>query len=122
MPLYIFNRWDADEEESLMWAASIQLCSQRVLCLAAGGFGQCKGCHQGARLQTGSQGGEKPKLWVWELGWNYSGIRDLLGELSKLHGLAFRDTKGQQGSGWFQSTQSQAGHGKSWLNLCHRGA
>lgn len=31
MPLYIFNHWDADEEESLIRAASIQLCSPRAL-------------------------------------------------------------------------------------------
>lgn len=106
MPLYIFNHWDADGEESLIWAASIQLCSLRALgealCSAASRFGQYKGCRQGARLQTGSQRGEKTELWVWEFAWNNGGIRDLLGELSKLHGSASRDTDGQQGSAWFQ--------------------
>lgn len=31
MPLYIFNRWDADEEESLIAAVTIQRCVQRAL-------------------------------------------------------------------------------------------
>lgn len=65
-------------------------------------------------LQTGSQGGEKPNPRLWELGWNYGGIRDFLGQLSQLDGLAFRDSKGQRGSGWF--------HGKSWLSPCHHEA
>lgn len=31
MPLYIFNRWDADEEESLIAAATLQRCVRGAL-------------------------------------------------------------------------------------------
>lgn len=97
MLLYIFNHWDADEEESLIRAASIQLCSARALrrhrarplagWAAAREATKVHGCKLAAREE------EKPDLWVWERGWNNGGVRDLLGELSKLRGS--RDTEGQ---------------------------
>lgn len=117
MLLYIFNHWDADEEESLIWAASIQLCSPRALGRHCWRVWLVQGMPPRCKLAAREE--EKPDLCVWELGWNNGEHRDLLGELSKLHGSASRDSKGQRGSAWFQEHPKP---GKSWLSLCHCGA
>lgn len=76
MPLYIFNCWDADEEESLIQAPPSSFarrglwgrCHGRLLAgLASGEDATVVHSSQGT---AGSQSGEKPSLWLWELGWN----------------------------------------------------
>lgn len=94
MPLYIFNHWDADEEECLIWAGSISFAEGSGGGTVPAGFGWDQGWHQGRKTRplggenptfasgenltfgwgkTQHLGEEEPDLWLWERGWSRAG-------------------------------------------------